>query len=74
MGVTRFCNLTRALHNRSPLKLLNTWRLEAAAKDLTQHPGDSITDIAFRNGFNSSQYFATCFRHRFRRSPRRYHS
>lgn len=72
MGVTRFCNLTRTLYNRSPLKLLCIWRLEAAAKELALHPGESITEIAFRNGFNSSQYFATCFLRRFRCSPRRY--
>jgi AraC-like DNA-binding protein len=72
MGVTRFCNLTRTRYNRSPMKLLCTWRLEAAAKELRQHPGASVTEVAFRNGFNSSQYFATCFRRRFRCSPRRY--
>jgi AraC family L-rhamnose operon regulatory protein RhaS len=59
MGVTRFCACARSLHNQSPLKLLSAWRLDAP-----------VTELAFRHGFNSSQYFATCFRRRFHCSPR----
>jgi len=34
--------------------------------------GRSITEIALACGFNSSQYFATRFRRRFKMSPRQF--
>jgi AraC-like DNA-binding protein len=40
-----------------------------AAQQLSAQPGLSITDVAFANGFNSSQYFATCFRRHYKISP-----
>ncbi len=70
MGVTRLCACARSLYNQSPLKLLAAWRLDTASADLRKEPDVPVTEIAFRNGFNSSQYFATCFRRRFHCSPR----
>jgi AraC-like DNA-binding protein len=55
--------------NTGPMEFLNQCRLERAAQQLRSRPELSITEIAFANGFNSSQYFATCFRRRFRVSP-----
>ncbi len=44
------------------LTITRPWQLREA-------PDLSVTDVAFANGFNSSQYFATSFRRRFKMSP-----
>ena len=69
MGVTAFSKYCRQLVNAGPMEYLNQCRLDRAAQQLRTQPGRSVTDIAFANGFNSSQYFATRFRRRFRVSP-----
>jgi AraC-like DNA-binding protein len=69
MGVTSFAKHTREIVNVGPMEYLKQCRLNHAAKQLREHPGASITDICFSNGFNSSQYFATCFRQQFKMSP-----
>ena len=74
LGVTAFSKYARELVNIGPVEYLNQCRLERAAQQLRAGPEHSITDIAFANGFNSSQYFATRFRRRFRMSPRRFAS
>ncbi len=72
MGVTAFSKYCRALVNAGPMEYLNQCRLDFAARQLRDDPGTSITDIAYRNGFNASQYFATRFRQRFGCSPRQF--
>jgi AraC family L-rhamnose operon regulatory protein RhaS len=74
LGVTAFSKYARELVNIGPIEYLNQCRLERAAQQLRTGPDLSITDIAFANGFNSSQYFATRFRRRFRMSPRQFAS
>lgn len=74
MGVTAFSKYCRQLVNAGPMEFLNQRRLDAAARQLRQQPTASITEIAFRNGFNASQYFATCFRRRFGCTPQEYRS
>jgi AraC-like DNA-binding protein len=74
MGVTAFSKYCRELVNIGPIEYLNQCRLEQAAQQLRTGPGLSITDIAFANGFNSSQYFATRFRRRFKMTPRQFAS
>ena len=69
MGVTAFSKYCRELVNIGPMEFLNQCRLERAAQQLRTQPELSVTDIAFANGFNSSQYFATRFRRRFHVSP-----
>lgn len=69
MGVTAFSKYCRELVNSGPMEFLNRCRLDHAARQLREQSELSVTDIAFANGFNSSQYFATCFRRRFRISP-----
>ncbi len=69
MGVTAFSKYARELVNTGPMEFLNQCRLDRAAKQLREHPDSSVTDVAFANGFNSSQYFATCFRRRFKMTP-----
>jgi AraC family L-rhamnose operon regulatory protein RhaS len=72
MGVTAFSKYCRELVNAGPMEFLNRCRLDHAARQLREQPGLSVTDIAFANGFNSSQYFATRFRQRFHVSPSRF--
>jgi AraC family L-rhamnose operon regulatory protein RhaS len=72
MGVTAFSKYCRELVNAGPMEFLNRCRLDHAACQLREQTGLSVTDIAFANGFNSSQYFATCFRRRFQISPCRF--
>lgn len=69
MGVTAFSKYARELVNTGPMEFLSQCRLDRAARQLREHPDRSVTDVAFANGFNSSQYFATCFRRRFRMTP-----
>jgi AraC-like DNA-binding protein len=69
MGVTAFSKYCRELVNIGPMEYLNQCRLERAAEQLRTHPELSITEIAFANGFNSSQYFATRFRRCYKVSP-----
>lgn len=72
MGVTAFSKYCRELVNCGPVEYLNHCRLDRAARQLRDNPAQPIIDIAFNNGFNSSQYFATVFRQRFRLTPRQY--
>ena len=72
MGVTAFTKYCREFVNVGPVEYLNQCRLERAAEQLRATPDASVTDIAFANGFNSSQYFATCFRRRFKMTPSQY--
>jgi len=69
MGVTAFSKCCRELVNTGPMEYLNQCRLERAAEQLRTRPELSITEIAFANGFNSSQYFATRFRRHYKVSP-----
>lgn len=72
MGVTAFSKYCREIVNSGPVEFLNHCRLNVAARKLREGNGLSITDVAFACGFNSSQYFATCFRQRFQISPRQF--
>ena len=74
MGVTAFSKYARELVNTGPAEFLNQCRLQHDARQLSQRPELSVTDVAFGNGFNSSQYFATCFRRRFKMSPSQFAS
>ena len=72
MGITVFSKYCRELVNNGPVEYLNRRRLERAARQLRANPEQAVTEIAFENGFNSSQYFATAFRGQYRMSPREY--
>lgn len=72
LGVTAFSKYCRELVNIGPMEYLNQCRLERAAQQLRTNPELSITEIAFANGFNSSQYFATRFRRHYKVSPTRF--
>lgn len=69
LGATQFSKYCRELVNSSPIQFLQHARLEAAAKLLIERPDLSVTQVAHRVGFASSQYFATLFRQRFGAAP-----
>jgi AraC family L-rhamnose operon regulatory protein RhaS len=72
LGRTRFADYCRQITNVAPVEYLLTCRLEAARRMLLAEPRRIVSDIGFACGFQSSQYFATVFRHRTGCSPRRY--
>jgi AraC family L-rhamnose operon regulatory protein RhaS len=72
LGITSFSKYCRELVNAGPVEFLNRCRLDQAARLLKANPKLPVTETAFRCGFNSSQYFATSFRRRFRKTPRAY--
>ncbi len=72
MGITTLSQYCRELVNTGPVDYLNQSRLNRAACEILESPDRPITEIAFTNGFNSSQYFATAFRKRFKIAPRDY--
>lgn len=69
MGVTAFSQHCRALVNAGPVEFLNSCRLEKAAGLLRGPAGLPVTEVALACGFNSSQYFATHFKRKFRQTP-----
>lgn len=69
LGRTHFASCCRKLVNVPPVEFLTNRRLHGAAELLTGNPEMSVTEIAFRCGFQSSQYFARVFRERQGHSP-----
>lgn len=69
LGRTHFSSYCKKLSNVAPVEYLARVRIDAAARLLTLHPDSSITDIAFRCGFQSSQYFSNVFRKQHGHSP-----
>ena len=67
---TAFAKYCRLLKNTSPLRHLNRLRLQAAADLLRARPSLTITEVAFRAGFHSSQYFATQFQRHYHLTPK----
>ncbi len=74
LGRTHFSTYCRKLVNVTPVDYLTRCRLEEASRMLAAHPDMSVTEIAFRCGFQSSQYFARTFRGRYGHSPRQHRS
>ncbi len=72
LGVTRFVHNCRHAVNLPPMQYLSLLRTRAATEKLRQCPDKTITEIAFECGFSSSQYFATCFRKHYGRTPKQF--
>lgn len=72
LGRTTFANYCNAITNVSPMDYLNALRIKRARELLEMEPDRSITEIAALCGFDTSQYFATRFRHEVGSSPREY--
>jgi AraC-like DNA-binding protein len=72
LGRTAFANYCNEITNVSPMDYLNGLRIKHARELLEMESDRSITDIAALCGFDTSQYFATRFRHEVGSSPREY--
>lgn len=69
LGRTHFAHYCRKITNMPPMEHLTCRRIDAAARLLIDAPEASVTEIAFRCGFQSSQYFARVFREHHGHSP-----
>lgn len=72
LGRTQFTRYCRELTNRPPMTYLRDLRVDRARRLLADRPDLTVTDIAGQCGFETSQYFATCFRAATGRTPRAY--
>ncbi len=61
MSKTQLHRKLKALTNEAPGELLRNFRLKRAAQLLAQK-ADSVTQIAYKVGFNNLSYFAKCFK------------
>ena len=71
MSKTQLHRKIKALTGETPGELLRNFRLRAAADLLTQE-ADTVTQIAYRVGFNNLSYFAKCFKEVYGTSPSAY--
>jgi AraC-like DNA-binding protein len=74
LGRSQFSTLCRKITNLTPMTYLGHLRLESAASLLSSKLEISVTEIAFRCGFQSSQYFAKAFREKFGHAPTAFRS
>ncbi len=61
MNPKYFCRFFRKITNRTPMDYLNYQRVERACYDLS-HTGQSVTEVAYRCGFNDLSYFIRIFK------------
>ncbi|MFD9899191.1 helix-turn-helix domain-containing protein [Mesorhizobium sp. NPDC059025] len=66
---TRFSEHCKQLTNMTPWHYLQHLRLEEASRLLANSNRQSVTEIAFSCGFNSSQYFSNAYRRRYGCAP-----
>ncbi len=71
MSKTQLHRKLKALTNEAPGELLRNFRLKRAAQLLSQK-ADSVTQIAYKVGFNNLSYFAKCFKEVYGVSPSSY--
>lgn len=68
MSPKYFCRFFSEMTHQTPMEYLNHQRIEQACYQLST-TDDSITEIAYRNGFNDLSYFIRTFKNT-RASPR----
>ncbi len=71
MSKTQLHRKLKALTNEAPGELLRNFRLKSAAQLLAQK-ADSVTQIAYKVGFNNLSYFAKCFKELYGVAPSSY--
>ncbi len=74
VGVTYLTRSCRERFNCTPVEQLNRIRLHHASRLLEREPNLTVTEVAFKVGYNTSQYFATRFRKQYGISPQAYRS
>lgn len=68
-GFTRYC---RRITNLSPVNYLNRCRIDFALRIMQEAPEKSITEIAMKCGFSTSQYFDAVFKKWTGKTPTEY--
>ena len=71
LSASRFMKVFHQETGRSFIQYLNDYRLEQAALDLI-NTGNSVTQIAQANGFESISYFILLFKRKFNTTPDQY--
>ena len=71
MSKTQLHRKLKALTSEAPGELLRNFRLKRAAQLLSQK-ADSVTQIAYKVGFNNLSYFAKCFKELYGVAPSSY--
>lgn len=73
IGLSRanFYRKVKVITNLSPVEMIRNIRLETAAR-LLKESGLSISEIAFKVGFNNHSYFTSCFKTLYGISPTEY--
>jgi len=71
MGRTTFYKKLKSLTNMSPVEFIKDIRLKRA-KQLLDTGELTVTEVAYKIGFNSSGYFSTCFKEKYKVSPSDY--
>ncbi len=71
MSPKYFCSFFHNLTDKSPMEYLNHYRIEQACSQLAQREG-SITEIAYRCGFNDLSYFIKTFKRYKGMTPKKY--
>ncbi len=68
MSASQLRRKMNALFGKAPNEFIRTFRLNKAAKLITEE-GLNISDAAFGSGFNSLSYFSKCFLEEFGKNP-----
>jgi signal transduction histidine kinase/ligand-binding sensor domain-containing protein/AraC-like DNA-binding protein len=71
MGRTKFYGKTKELTGLSPNAYIMNKRLTRAA-DLLAEGELTVSEVSYKAGFNTPQYFSKCFREKYGVSPREY--
>ena len=71
MSKNNFLQVFKAAEGCSPIRYLNRLRLDAAAR-LLREKKETISEIAYRCGFQDSNYFTKKFTANFNVSPKKY--
>nr|WP_299485378.1 AraC family transcriptional regulator [uncultured Allomuricauda sp.] len=72
VGVTRFTYHCKQITNLTPMRYLMMRRLEMAKKMLLEDINLTVTEVAYRCGFTTSQYFSSVFKKHEKCTPNRY--
>ena len=69
LGVTRFTHYCKEITYCSPMESMNKLRLRKASKILVAESNIPITEVAYRCGFSSNQYFNFSFKKHYNITP-----
>ncbi len=71
MGRSSFYKKFKSLTDQAPVEFVREMRLKRAVQYM--EAGDcNISEIAYKSGFNNPKYFSTCFKERYKLSPKEY--